>query len=92
MDTLIAFLSKNYIIFIIITIFLIFALVGYIIDTKTINTKDTKQNKEDEPKDETLKEETETLTSMMNRQMNNPDIVDAKLGESDNHKDNVEQL
>ena len=92
MDTLIAFLSKNYIIFIIITIFLIFALVGYIIDTKTINTKDTSQNKEDEPKDETLKEETETLTSMMNRQMNNPDIVDAKLGESDNHKDNVEQL
>lgn len=92
MDTLIAFLSKNYIIFIIITIFLIFALFGYIIDTKTINTKDTKQNKEDEPKDETLKEETETLTSMMNRQMNNPDIVDAKLGESDNHKDNVEQL
>ena len=92
MDTLIAFLSKNYIIFIIITIFLIFALVGYIIDTKTINTKDTKQNKEDEPKDETLKEETETLTSMMNRQMNNPDIVDAKPGESDNHKDNVEQL
>lgn len=92
MDTLIAFLSKNYIIFIIITIFLIFALVGYIIDTKTINTKDTKQNKEDEPKDETLKEETETLTSMMNRQMNNPDIVDAKLGENDNHKDNVEQL
>ena len=92
MDTLIAFLSKNYIIFIIITIFLIFALVGYIIDTKTINTKDTKQNKEDELKDETLKEETETLTSMMNRQMNNPDIVDAKLGESDNHKDNVEQL
>ncbi|MDY3948760.1 MAG: hypothetical protein SOZ04_05375 [Bacilli bacterium] len=92
MDTLIAFLSKNYIIFIIITIFLIFALVGYIIDTKTINTKDTKQNKEDEPKDETLKEETATLTSMMNRQMNNPDIVDAKLGESDNHKDNVEQL
>ncbi|MGN1374748.1 MAG: hypothetical protein ACI4XK_05570 [Bacilli bacterium] len=92
MDTLIAFLSKNYIIFIIITIFLIFALVGYIIDTKTINTKDTKQNKEDEPKDETLKEETETLTSMMNRQMNNPDIVDAKLGESDNHKDNIEQL
>ena len=58
MDTLIAFLSKNYIIFIIITIFLIFALVGYIIDTKTINTKDTNQNKEDEPKDETLKEET----------------------------------
>ena len=92
MDTLIAFLSKNYIIFIIITIFLIFALVGYIIDTKTINTKDTNQNKEDEPKDETLKEETETLTSMMNRQMNNPDIVDANLGESDNHKDNVEQL
>ena len=92
MDTLIAFLSKNYIIFIIITIFLIFALVGYIIDTKTINTKDTKQNKEDELKDETLKEETETLTSMMNRQMNNPDIVDAKLGERDNHKDNVEQL
>ncbi len=92
MDTLIAFLSKNYIIFIIITIFLIFALVGYIIDTKTINTKDTNQNKEDEPKDETLKEETATLTSMMNRQMNNPDIVDAKLGESDNHKDNVEQL
>lgn len=92
MDTLIAFLSKNYIIFIIITIFLIFALVGYIIDTKTINTKDTSQNKEDEPKDETLKEETATLTSMMNRQMNNPDIVDAKLGESDNHKDNVEQL
>ena len=92
METLIAFLSKNYIIFIIITIFLIFALVGYIIDTKTINTKDTKQNKEDEPKDETLKEETETLTSMMNRQMNNPDIVDAKLGESNNHKDNVEQL
>ena len=92
MDTLIAFLSKNYIIFIIITIFLIFSLVGYIIDTKTINTKDTKQNKEDEPKDETLKEETATLTSMMNRQMNNPDIVDAKLGESDNHKDNVEQL
>lgn len=92
MDTLIAFLSKNYIIFIIITIFLIFALVGYIIDTKTINTKDTKQNKEDEPKDETLKEETATLTSMMNRQMNNPDIVDAKLGENDNHKDNVEQL
>lgn len=92
MDTLIAFLSKNYIIFIIITIFLIFALVGYIIDTKTINTKDTNQNKEDEPKDETLKEETETLTSMMNRQMNNPDIVDAKSGESDNHKDNVEQL
>ena len=92
MDTLIAFLSKNYIIFIIITIFLIFALVGYIIDTKTINTKDTKQNKEDDPKDETLKEETATLTSMMNRQMNNPDIVDAKLGESDNHKDNVEQL
>ena len=92
MDTLIAFLSKNYIIFIIITIFLIFALVGYIIDTKTINTKDTNQNKEDEPKDENLKEETATLTSMMNRQMNNPDIVDAKLGESDNHKDNVEQL
>ena len=92
MDTLIAFLSKNYIIFIIITIFLIFALVGYIIDTKTINTRDTNQNKEDEPKDETLKEETETLTSMMNRQMNNPDIVDAKLGENDNHKDNVEQL
>lgn len=92
MDTLIAFLSKNYIIFIIITIFLIFALVGYIIDTKTINTKDTSQNKEDEPKDETLKEETATLTSMMNRQMNNPDIVDAKLGKSDNHKDNVEQL
>ena len=92
MDTLIAFLSKNYIIFIIITIFLIFALVGYIIDTKTINTKDTNQNKEDEPKAETLKEETATLTSMMNRQMNNPDIVDAKLGESDNHKDNVEQL
>lgn len=92
MDTLIAFLSKNYIIFIIITIFLTFALVGYIIDTKTINTKDTNQNKEDEPKDETLKEETETLTSMMNRQMNNPDIVNAKLGESDNHKDNVEQL
>lgn len=92
MDTLIAFLSKNYIIFIIITIFLIFALVGYIIDTKTINTKDTNQNKEDEIKDETLKEETETLTSMMNRQMNNPDIADAKLGESDNHKDNVEQL
>ena len=92
MDTLIAFLSKNYIIFIIITIFLIFALVGYIIDTKTINTKDTNQNKEDEPKDETLKEETETLSSMMNRQMNNTDIVDAKLGESDNHKDNVEQL
>lgn len=92
MSTLIAFLSKNYIIFIIITIFLIFALVGYIVDTKTINTKDTNQNKEDEPKDETLKEETETLTSMMNRQMNNPDIADAKLGESDNHKDNVEQL
>ena len=92
MDTLIAFLSKNYIIFIIITIFLIFALVGYIIDTKTINTKDTNQNKADEPKDETLKEETATLTSMMNRQMNNPDIVDAKPGESDNHKDNVEQL
>lgn len=92
MDTLIAFLSKNYIIFIIITIFLIFALVGYIIDTKTINTKDTNRNKEDEPKDETLKEETETLTSMINRQMNNPDIVDAKPGESDNHKDNVEQL
>ena len=92
MDTLIAFLSKNYIIFIIITIFLIFALVGYIIDTKTINTKDTNQNKEDEPKDETLKEETETLTSMMNRQMNNPDNVDAQLGENDNHKDNVGQL
>lgn len=92
MDTLIAFLSKNYIIFIIITIFLIFALVGYIIDTKTINTKDTNQNKEDEPKAETLKEETETLTSMMNRQMNNPDIVNAKPGESANHKDNVEQL
>ena len=92
MDTLIAFLSKNYIIFIIITIFLIFALVGYIIDTKTINTKDTNQNEEDEPKDETLKEETATLTSMMNRQMNNPDIVDATLGASDNQKDNVEQL
>ena len=29
---------------------------------------------------------------MINRQMNNPDIVDAKPGESDNHKDNVEQL
>ena len=92
MDTLIAFLSKNYIIFIIITIFLIFALVGYLVDTKNLNTKDTNQNKEDEPKEDSPKEETETLTSMMNRQMNNPDIVDAKPGESDNHKDNVEQL
>lgn len=92
MDTLIAFLSKNYIIFIIITIFLIFALVGYIVDTKNLNTKDTNQNKEDSPKEDSPKEETETLTSMMNRQMNNPDIVDIKHGESDNHKDNVEQL
>ena len=54
MDTLIAFLSKNYIIFIIITIFLIFALVGYIIDTKTINTKDTNQNKEEKKTEEIL--------------------------------------
>ena len=92
MSTLIAFLSKNYIIFIIITIFLIFALVGYIIDTKNLNTKDTNQNKDEKQKEEQPEEETETLTSMMNRQMNNPDIVDIKHGESDNHKDNVEQL
>lgn len=92
MDTLIAFLSKNYIIFIIITIFLIFALVGYLVDTKNLNTKDTNQNKEAEPKEDSPKEETETLTSMMNRQMNNPDIVDTKLGESENSNTNVEQL
>lgn len=91
MDTLIAFLSKNYIIFIIITIFLIFALVGYLVDTKNLNAKDTNQNKDEEQKEE-QPEETETLTSMMNRQMNNPDIVDAKLGESENSNTNVEQL
>lgn len=92
MDTLIAFLSKNYIIFIIITIFLTFALVGYIIDTKNLNTKDTNQNKDEKQKEEQPEEETETLTSMMNRQMNNPDIVDTKLGESENSNTNVEQL
>lgn len=92
MDTLIAFLSKNYIIFIIITIFLIFALVGYIIDTKNLNTKDTNQNKDEKQKEEQKEEETETLTSMMNRQMNNPDIVDTKLGESENSNTNIEQL
>lgn len=92
MDTLIAFLSKNYIIFIIITIFLIFALVGYIIDTKNLNTKDTNQNKDEKQKEEQPEEETETLTSMMNRQMNNPDIVDTKLGKSENSNTNVEQL
>lgn len=92
MSTLIAFLSKNYIIFIIITIFLIFALVGYIIDTKNLNTKDTNQNKDEKQKEEQPEEETETLTSMMNRQMNNPDIVDTKLGESENSNTNVEQL
>lgn len=92
MDTLIAFLSKNYIIFIIITIFLIFALVGYIIDTKNLNTKDTNQNKDEKQKEEQPEEETETLTSMMNRQMNNPDIVDTKLGESENSNINIEQL
>jgi hypothetical protein len=92
MDTLIAFLSKNYIIFIIITIFLIFALVGYIIDTKNLNTKDTNQNKDEKQKEEQPEEETETLTSMMNRQMNNPDIVDTKLGESENSNTNIEQL
>ena len=92
MDTLIAFLSKNYIIFIIITIFLIFSLVGYIIDTKNLNTKDTNQNKDEKQKEEQPEEETETLTSMMNRQMNNPDIVDTKLGESENSNTNIEQL
>lgn len=92
MDTLIAFLSKNYIIFIIITIFLIFALVGYIIDTKNLNTKDTNQNKDEKQKEEQPEEGTETLTSMMNRQMNNPDIVDTKLGESENSNTNIEQL
>lgn len=92
MSTLIAFLSKNYIIFIIITIFLIFALVGYIIDTKNLNTKDTNQNKDEKQKEEQPEEETETLTSMMNRQMNNPDIVDTKLGESENSNTNIEQL
>ena len=51
MDTLIAFLSKNYIIFIIITIFLIFALVGYLVDTKNLNAKDTNQNKDEEQKE-----------------------------------------
>ena len=63
----------------------------------TIHKKDGKIRKQNyqqkkPAKEEQPEEETETLTSMMNRQMNNPDIVDAKPGESDNHKDNVEQL
>ena len=43
MDTLIEFLLNNYIWFLVISLILIFALIGYLVDINTNKDKDTKK-------------------------------------------------
>lgn len=76
MDKFITFVSDNYIWFLVITIFLIFALIGYIYDNKRSKTDYIRKNDNLVQEEEIELPEGKSINDLVNNTNNNENIID----------------
>lgn len=76
MDKFITFVSDNYIWFLVITIFLIFALIGYIYDNKRSKTDYIRKNDNLVQEEEIELPEGKSINDLVNNTNNNENVID----------------
>lgn len=76
MDKFITFVSDNYIWFLVITIFLIFALIGYMYDNKRSKTDYIRKNDNLVQEEEIELPEGKSINDLVNNTNNNENVID----------------